>query len=84
MPGIHGGSNLDDDYAPHLSKKTPILDGLLKKPAPKTASFTFICENEAFKDEGFAHTITPNQYARIRAILAEDGAPKIILPGQGN
>jgi hypothetical protein len=59
-----------------------ILDGLLKMPAPKTASFTFICENAAFKDEGFVPSITASQYQRIKAILSEQGKPEIILPGQ--
>lgn len=53
-----------------------LAEPLLQKPAPKTASFTFICENEAFKDEGYVPEITAEQYQRIKAILGE---VKIIL-----
>ncbi len=52
---------------------------LIKKPAPKTAAFTFICENEAFKDEGFVPAITPDQYNRVKAILNEGDASKILV-----
>lgn len=48
------------------------------RAAPVTAAFTFICENEAFCDEGSIPNLTADQYKRIRAILTEHESPMIV------